>query len=113
MQNAPVDLDRLDERQARIYRGPTDFISPGTADWFADACRLMNLGDTENSPFRFATQAHLMAHLLREVESALGRVLRSIPGAPEALDEGRQLALEGAIREARGASSSRRGNRGA
>lgn len=56
-----------DPRQDRIHR--LLLIGPGPAAFFKDACRLMGLG----SPLE--TTPHLVAHLLREVESALRDVL--------------------------------------
>jgi len=57
-----------DPRQERIHRWLL-LIGPGPAAFFKDACRLMGSG----SPLE--TTPHLVAHLLREVESALRDVL--------------------------------------
>lgn len=85
----PIDLDRLDERQVRIHQRLADFLSPGTATLFRDSCRLLNLAAAEHPPVALGTHTHLVAHLLREVESALGRVLSSLPppATPPALTD--------------------------
>jgi hypothetical protein len=57
-----------DPRQERIYRR-LDLVGPGPAAFFRDACRLM----VSSTPLE--TTPHLVAHLLREVESALRDVL--------------------------------------
>lgn len=57
-----------DPRQERIYRRLL-LVGPGPAAFFSDACRLMAAG----TPLE--TTLHLVAHLLREVESALRDVL--------------------------------------
>ena len=57
-----------DPRQERIYRRLL-FIGPGPAAFFKDACALMaGAGGLQTTP-------HLVAHLLREVESGLRDVL--------------------------------------
>ena len=61
-----------DPRQERIYQKLLRLISPGQAAFYRDACRHM----TEVPPFE--TTTHQVAHLLREVESALRDVLESV-----------------------------------
>jgi hypothetical protein len=64
-------------REERIGRRLEELVGPGTAAWFRDARLLMNAGADE-APFALATRSHLIAHQLREIESALGAVLRSV-----------------------------------
>jgi hypothetical protein len=74
-----------DPRQERIYRRLL-FIGPGPAAFFKDACALMaGTGGLQ-------TTAHLVAHLLREVESGLRAVLLPYGATPE---PGADAATEG------------------
>jgi len=57
-----------DERQERIFRR-LGLVGPGPTSFYSDACRLMN----SNPPFKATT--HLVAHLMREIESAIRDVL--------------------------------------
>jgi hypothetical protein len=59
----------LSPRQERIAQRLFAQVGPGPAAFFRDACRLI----AEGSTWRSAT--HLVAHLLREVESAVRSVL--------------------------------------
>jgi hypothetical protein len=61
-----------DPRQTRTYERLARLVGPGPAAFFLDTCRLMD----EGRPFRSTT--HLVAHLLREIESALRDVLEPI-----------------------------------
>lgn len=61
--------DFIDARQERIYLRLSKRISEGIASFYRDACRLRS-----NAPL-FASTTHLIAHLLREVESALRDVV--------------------------------------
>ena len=61
-----------DPRQEWIYQKLLLLVGPGPAAFYQDACRLM----TEGLPFE--TTTHLVAHLLREIESALRDVLESV-----------------------------------
>lgn len=70
-----------DPRQQRIYEELQELVGPGPAAFFRDACRLMA------NPDQFRTTAHLVGHLLREIESALRAVFRPIV---EATDKKRQ-----------------------
>src|SRR5216684_8576005 len=55
-------------RQERIYRRLA-LIGPGPAAFYRDVCRLMTQGSLLEST------THLVAHLLREIESAIRKVL--------------------------------------
>jgi len=57
-----------DASQIELHRRLLDIAGPGPATAFQDACRLMVL----DPPFENTT--HLLAHLLREMESALRRI---------------------------------------
>lgn len=59
-------------RQQLIYDGLIRLVSPGAAAFYKDACRLRATKPA------FVSAAHLVAHLLREIESALHDVLESI-----------------------------------
>lgn len=61
-----------DPRQVRIYRRLRDFVGPGPADFFKDACQLMS------DPASLGTTSHLVSHLLREIEGALRDVLETL-----------------------------------
>jgi len=54
-----------DPRQQEIYESLNRLVSSGIAEYYKDACKLMD------DPEALATTAHLVAHLLREIESAL------------------------------------------
>lgn len=73
---API-YRQSDPRQVRTYERLARLVAPGPAAFFLDACRLME----ESRPFRSTT--HLVAHLLREIESALRDVLEPISRWPE------------------------------
>src|SRR6266550_5514031 len=70
-QSKPSPFRFTDPRQERIYRRLRD-IGPGPAAFYRDACQLME------SSAGLASTTHIIAHLLREVESALRDVLESI-----------------------------------
>lgn len=77
MENQDRRLRFANPRQQRIYE-ELQLVGPGPAAFFRDACWLMqNEGALEST-------SHLVAHLLREIESALRSVLRPI--ATEAPD---------------------------
>jgi hypothetical protein len=69
-------------RQERIYRRLL-LIGPGPAAFYRDACRLM----TTEPPFDSIT--HLVAHLLREIESAMRAVVEPILDRPRDLEQQR------------------------
>jgi len=60
-----------DPRQERIYRRLT-LVGPGPASFYRDACLLMASGTLLDST------THVIAHLLREIESALRNVLEPV-----------------------------------
>lgn len=73
----PIQFRFADPRQQRIYE-EIQLVGPGPAAFFRDACWLMQNERALESTF------HLIAHLLREIESALRSVLRPIATeAPE------------------------------
>src|SRR5579875_1609514 len=57
-----------DPQQQRIYEELREVVGRGPADFFRDACVLMAGGH------QLKTTAHLVAHLLREIESAIRAV---------------------------------------
>src|SRR6266700_89766 len=61
--------DFTNARQERIYLRLSKRISEGTASFYRDACRL------RNNIHLFDSTTHLIAHLLRDVESALRDVV--------------------------------------
>jgi hypothetical protein len=61
-----------DPRQQTIYEELKELVGPGPAAFFRDVCRLMD------SPNSLESTAHLVGHLLREMESALRGVLKTI-----------------------------------
>ncbi len=61
-----------DPRQRRIYKELQEVIGPGPAAFFRDACWLM--ANTEN----LLSTGHLVAHLMREIESAIREVLQPV-----------------------------------
>src|SRR5207249_996422 len=74
-----------DPRQERIYRRLRTYVGPGPAEFYRDACRLIAM------PGGLATTTHLVAHLLREIESALRDVLETVAdGFAEAVQEAKR-----------------------
>jgi len=61
-----------DPQQQRIYEELREVVGRGPADFFRDACVLMAGGH------QLKTTAHLVAHLLREIESAIRAVYRPV-----------------------------------
>ena len=61
-----------DPRQERIHRRLL-LVGPGPAAFYRDACRLMN------QDHGLQSASHLVAHLLRDTESALRDVLEPQP----------------------------------
>jgi len=57
--------DFTDPQQERIYHKIQNRISEGVAVSYRDACRL------RNNPLLFESTTHLVAHLLRDMESAI------------------------------------------
>src|SRR6266496_1614764 len=68
--DAGVRARPLSPRQARIARRLSLQVGPGPATFFGDACALLN-----EEPSHL-TVTHLVAHLLRDVESAVRSVLK-------------------------------------
>lgn len=62
----------LNKRQAKIYQNLHNIIGQGSAAFYKDACRIINL----NPPLESTT--HVIAHLFREIESSLRDVLEPI-----------------------------------
>lgn len=60
------------QQQEQIYRRLDSLVGPGSAAFYRDACRLM-----EMEPLLEST-THLVGHLLREIESSLRAVLKPI-----------------------------------
>ena len=56
-------------------------VGPGAADFFRDACALMD------DPLRFSSTSHLVGHLMRETESALRDVLQPLAQVAETVGE--------------------------
>ncbi len=69
---APQPVRLSDPRQRRIYEELKEVVGPGPAAFFLDACWLMT------SPGQLHSTAHLVAHLLREIESALRTLFRPV-----------------------------------
>ena len=65
--NSPNQFEFTDPRQERIFNGLLQ-IGDGPAAFFKDACNLMNDGAN------LSAKSHIVAHLLREIESALRQV---------------------------------------
>lgn len=62
----------MDARQQRIYDRLSRLVGPGASAFFSDACQMMSATTALEST------RHLVAHLLREVESALRDVLETL-----------------------------------
>lgn len=65
-----------DPRRERVRGRLQLLLGDGSAAFFGDACRLVDAAPA------FGTVAHLVAHCLREVESALRETLRAAWGLP-------------------------------
>ena len=59
-------------RRLRVTLRLRKLVGPGAADFFRDACALMD------DPHRFSSTSHLVGHLMRETESALRVVLQPL-----------------------------------
>ena len=64
-------------RQERVYERLHRLVGPGPAAFYRDACQLM-----EHLEPGLQSASHLVAHLLREIESALRDVLEPLAGRP-------------------------------
>ena len=63
-----------DPRRLRILSRLSRLVGPGPTAFYRDACDLMD------DPRRFQSTTHLVAHLIREIESALRDVLVPLSG---------------------------------
>jgi len=72
----PVQFRFRDPHQQKIYEDLKDLVTPAAAAFFWDACWMME------NPNLLQTTCHLVAHCLREIESAIRSVLK-----PLAVDE--------------------------
>ena len=79
MVNYPIASD---ERQRRINERLERLVGPGTAAFFIDACRIMDAYPS------FRAQTHLVAHCLREIESAMRDVMTTVSSREEDRDNG-------------------------
>ena len=79
MANSTIERD---QRQMRIQGRLTRLVGPGAAAFFVDACRLM----VAYPPFE--AQTHLVAHCLREIESAMREVLTTVSSKEAGNDDG-------------------------
>lgn len=80
-----INPSRTDPRINRVLDRLNRLVSPGAAQFFGDACRLMALNDGASSPNDrragavverpFLATTHLVGHLVREIESALREVI--------------------------------------
>jgi len=68
----PTPFRFSEPRQKSIHDRLLRLVGPGAASFYKDACRHVQIKPT------FESAAHLVAHLLREVESSLHDVLESI-----------------------------------
>ena len=73
---APNTFTFADPRQERIHR-LLGLIGPGPATFYRDACWMMR----EANPL--ASTTHLVAHLLREIESSIRDVLETVAEKPK------------------------------
>lgn len=73
-----------DPRQRQIHERLERLLGPGPAAHYRDACRLMDVQEM------FASTTALVAHLLREIESAIRSAVTSLPadGLPAAEEGG-------------------------
>ena len=80
-----------DPRQRQIHERLERLLGPGPAAHYRDACRLMA------EPEKFASTTAMVAHLLREIESAIRSAVTSLPGDErEAVEEGGPSSSEDA-----------------
>lgn len=72
----------MDSAQLELYKQLSDYTGEGPAATYRDACRLM----ASDPPFE--NVSHMLAHLLRELESAIRRIcLAPIPQLPKELKQ--------------------------
>jgi len=75
----------VDQRQQRIYKRLGTLIGHGAAQYYFDACRLMS------EPQGLATRSHVVAHILREVESMIRQSLMPPISSGDAKDGGKTV----------------------
>ena len=68
-------------RQQRIHDLLSRLVSEGVADFFADACGI------QSRDYVFRTKSHIVSHLIREVESGVREVLKTLPAARNFLED--------------------------
>ena len=68
----PPGSPQPDGRRARVTIRLRKLLGPGPADFYKDACSLMD------DPLRLSSTSHLVGHLMREIESALRGVLQPL-----------------------------------
>src|SRR5258708_6144168 len=76
--NVPFKLDPI---QSGIYDRLYRLVGPGAAEFYKDACHLIS-----NQSY-LASTSHVVSHLLREIESALRAVLKSLTGPIDKINE--------------------------
>ncbi len=74
-ENSVKPFSFKDPHQAKIYKRLL-LLSPGAASFYKDACRI------KSSEFQLDSSAHLIAHLLREIESSIRAVMVPITYSP-------------------------------
>ena len=93
----PLSSAPTDPREDRVYKRLV-IVGPGPSSFFRDACRIMS--DSTG----LETQTHLVAHCIREVESALRKVLGAVVDLKGADPDERHRAEIKAILDALGIS---------
>lgn len=80
---SPVSTVLSNPTQERVRDRLRRLVSEGSAYFFVDACEIV----ARRPPLK--TTTHLVGHLIREVESALRQVLRTLPTAHQLLESSR------------------------
>ena len=70
-----------DGRRTRVSLRLRKLVGPGPADFYKDACSLMD------DPLMLSSTSHLVGHLVREIESALRAVLQPLAQVAGAVGE--------------------------
>jgi hypothetical protein len=65
-------IPSLLENQLTLYKKIKELVGPGAADFFEDACHLMN------GTLELKATTHFVGHALREIESSLRDVLEPL-----------------------------------
>lgn len=92
MEDSPVQFSK---QQQRVHGRLERLVGPGAAGFFADACRMA----CASPPFK--TQTHLVAHCLREIESAMRSVMTTVSDYDQVKEQSHRANVE-AILEALG-----------